>query len=383
MNDEIKLDDYSHIFLHHQEPLLMKNNQIFAFDASGKLSKNSTLKYNNPLKIINNSTTISTRGDYRLAYSPLSLDLVLVEVNSNSVYNLNQSVVFSKGFTFHQLENHDGNPQFAMQNGKDIEIFQITKPFIYQARWPVSIMIYLLMLGLVTFIRRLQQAYFKKRMDEERRVSVIRARSLKNLVNPHFTLNALDAISSLISRSSAEEAKYYINKFARLIHSLLSRSEDLFVPLGQELEFVKDYLDLQQLRFKNVFEYRIELSDDVKVNRLIPKILIQTFTENAVRHGLRPKGKNGLLVIRLSMEQKYLKVIVEDNGIGREAALKQDTTHTGTGLKVIYQLIDILKYHADESVRFRTHDLLDEDGQPAGTRVEVLLPEFRESVWEE
>jgi hypothetical protein len=83
------------------------------------------------------------------------------------------------------------------------------------------------------------------------------------------------------------------------------------------------------------------------------------------------------------MEQEYLKILVEDNGIGRKAALEQDTTHTGTGLKVVYQLIEILKYHADEPVRFHTHDLFDYNGQPAGTRVEVLLPEFRESVWEE
>lgn len=381
--DEKKLNDYSHIFIFKKEPMLMNNNQIFRFNDSGKPIKRNTLNYDRPLKIIDNSTTVRTLGNYKLAYSPTSPELILVNINANSIFNLNQSVIFSNGFSFQQVEDHNGNPQFAMQNGNEIEIFQITKPFIYQARWPVSFLIYLVMLGLVTFIRRLQQAQYKKRMDEERRVSVIRARSLKNLVDPHFTLNALNAISSLVSHSSTEQAKTYINKFARMIHTLLSRSDELFVPLGKELEFVKDYLDLQQLRFKNVFEYRIELTEEVKLNRLIPKILIQTFAENAVRHGLRPKGKNGLLLIKITMEHPFLKVTVEDNGIGRKAAMEQDTTHTGTGLKVIYQLIDILKYHADEPVRFHTCDLFDENGLPAGTRVEVLLPEFRESVWEE
>jgi LytS/YehU family sensor histidine kinase len=273
--------------------------------------------------------------------------------------------------------------QFAVQHSDELQKFAVVPSLWYKFGWVVAAMIYLLLLALVVFIRRIQQVKFQRQLDDERRVAVLKARSLKNLVNPHFTLNALDAISGLISRSSTEHAKSYISKFARMIHSLMSRSDDLFVHLGQELEFVKDYLDLQQLRFENVFKYRIEMAEEVKQNRLIPKILIQTFAENAVRHGLRPKGKDGLLLIRINMEQKYLKVVVEDNGIGRKAALEQDTTHTGTGLKVIYQLIEILKYHADEPVRFHTYDLFDDNGRPTGTRVEVLLPEFRESVWEE
>jgi hypothetical protein len=383
LDQKFNLNKYSGIFLHQREPMLITGNRIYSFKVPGHIEKMATLSYDHPVNFFGRSTNISLHEDYILAYTPLNSGLAIVQCNWKSIFNLDETVAMAHGFSFHQIENHDGNPQFAIQNGKDIKKFQITRPFIYLVRWPVGILIYLLMLSLVTFIRKLQQAQFKKRIDEERRVSVIKARSLKNLVNPHFTLNALDAISSLITRSSAEQAKQYINKFARLIHSLLSRSEDLFVPLGQELEFVKDYLDLQQLRFKDVFEYRIEIAEGVKQNRLIPKILIQTFAENAVRHGLRPKGKDGLLLIRINMEQKHLKITVEDNGIGRKAALEQDTTHTGTGLKVIYQLIDILKYHADEPVRFHTRDLFDENGQPAGTRVEVLLPEFRESVWEE
>lgn len=383
LNELFAHSNNSRFFVHHQEPMLISENNLYNFSKRGRPIKTATLDYHQPLRFFGRQLYINTRGEYVLTYTIHSQELVLVESNWKSIYSLQRSVIMTNGFTFYQLEDHNGNPQFAMQNGKEIEIFQLTKPFIYLIRWPVCILIYLLMLGLVTFIRRLQRTQFKQRMEEERRVSVIKARSLKNLVNPHFTLNALDAISSLISSSSTDHAKSYITKFARLIHSLLSRSEDLFVPLGQELEFVKDYLDLQQLRFKDVFEYRIEITDDVKQNRMVPKIMIQTFAENAVRHGLRPKGKEGLLVILISMEQKYLKVIVEDNGIGREAALKQDTTHTGTGLKVIYQLIDILKYHADEQVQFHTEDLFDNEGKPSGTRVEVLLPEFEESVRED
>jgi hypothetical protein len=382
-NPGISLSPESSMFLFNDRPLVINNNAIYSFSKDLKLKRLFQLAYEHPLMIQSNDGRIQLDEHLRLAYSRNDLSFFIVDLKDHELINLKRTMNPNELLTFFQVEDKEGNMQFAVQHSDELQKFMVVPSLWFQFRWLVAAMIYLLLLALVVLIRRIQQIQFQRQLDDERRVAVLKARSLKNLVNPHFTLNALDAISGLVSRSSAEHAKSYISKFARMIHSLMSRSDDLFVPLGQELEFVKDYLDLQQLRFESVFEYRIELSDEVKVNRLIPKILIQTFAENAVRHGLRPKEKDGLLLIQLSMEQEYLKILVEDNGIGRKAALEQDTTHTGTGLKVIYQLIEILKYHADEPVRFHTHDLLDNNGQPAGTRVEVLLPEFRESVWEE
>jgi LytS/YehU family sensor histidine kinase len=239
-------------------------------------------------------------------------------------------------------------------------------------------MIYLAILALVMLIRVILQAQFKKKLEDERHLANLKARSLKNLVDPHFTLNALNAISGMVSQKSPQLATAYITKFARMVHNLLSRSDELLTSLSQELDFVRDYLDLQQLRFPELFSYRIDVDGDVGLKRSIPKILIQTFAENAIRHGLRPKGKNGKLIITIRKEKQYLKVVVHDNGIGRQAALNNDTTNTGTGLKIVYQLIDILKHYASETIRFKTEDVTDKNGEVIGTRVETLLPEFNE-----
>jgi len=191
-------------------------------------------------------------------------------------------------------------------------------------------------------------------------------------MNPHFLFNSLNSVQNLIWQNRSHEANQYLADFAGLIRKVLKNSEKEEVPLAEELEMVKQYLNLEKLRF----DFNVEISVDPDVdqqNTLIPSMLLQPIAENAVIHGLQYKSGNRKLSITVVTSQEGLKVTIEDNGIGREAARSFSTGKNGKGLKLIEERLKILKQKQGENYRLEIIDL-NENGV-TGTRVETVIPE--------
>lgn len=151
-------------------------------------------------------------------------------------------------------------------------------------------------------------------------------RLLRSQMDPHFIFNALGNIQSMILQKDTIPAVSYLNKFAKLTRQILEQSRKETISLEEEINTLKNYIELQQLRLNNSFEYNIVCDESVEDGILIPPLLIQPFIENAVEHGLKPKPKEekGLLQLNFTQQtdQKNLICVIKDNGIGLAASRK-------------------------------------------------------------
>jgi tetratricopeptide (TPR) repeat protein len=200
-------------------------------------------------------------------------------------------------------------------------------------------------------------------------------KSLRSQMNPHFIFNALNSVNHFIAEQDERTANKFLSEFSQLMRLVLENSQEDFIPLFKEQEILALYLKLEHYRFRDKFDYRIDIDESINADAIeVPPMLIQPYIENAVWHGLRYKEEKGMLTLRLYQQGATLMVEISDNGIGRKrsAALKtaNQKKHTSTGLKNIQERLDIINkvYKADYRVTI-------EDLEPGlGTRVRIALP---------
>jgi LytS/YehU family sensor histidine kinase len=247
----------------------------------------------------------------------------------------------------------------------------ILPPF-WKTRWFISLAI-LIIIGLAFFIIRKIIKTQKKKAREEREKIELQLKTIKNQIDPHFAFNAMNMIGSLVYNNDPDAVYDYFSRFAHLIRSTLTDSEKISRSLGEELEFVKNYLEIQKARFRDKFDYVLNVADNTELDSQVPKMIIQAYAENAIKHGLIHKNEKGLLEINVHQKNNSLHFSVRDNGIGREnaAALSKDSTGKGTG--IIKQILDMYGQLFRYRVRQEVVDLKDNSGNPAGTEVKLTI----------
>jgi len=211
------------------------------------------------------------------------------------------------------------------------------------------------------------------------RETELEQRALRSQMNPHFMFNSLNSIQSLIATDNNAEASIYLAKFSRLMRRILQNSRQAYIPLRQEIEFLDNYVELEQRRFKEAFDY--ELNEDGIEDAhfvMIPPLVIQPFIENAIIHGLLRKSEKGTLLIQFEdYNNNMIKCTIKDSGVGREAAaaFKTDESQESLGIKITEQRLRYLTIKEKITGPFiKVLDLKDTDGNAIGTQVELLLP---------
>lgn len=182
----------------------------------------------------------------------------------------------------------------------------------------------------------------------------IALQSLRREMNPHFIFNSLNSVNHFISTNNELEANQYLTKFSKLMRGVMENSTEDFIPFQQELDLLQNYLALEKTRFADKFDYEIEVDESLNTQSLkVPGMLVQPFLENAIWHGLRYRTTKGFLKLHFEKENQYLKITVEDNGIGIEESKKQKTEHQkarkGRGMKNTLERIALLNdlYHQE------------------------------------
>lgn len=201
--------------------------------------------------------------------------------------------------------------------------------------------------------------------------------ALRAQMNPHFIFNCLNSIDNLIQVDEKEKATLYLAKFAKLIRSILENSKNNVVPCWKDMETLKLYLELEELRCDNKFTYHINISDEIlNGDYKVPPLVIQPFVENAIHHGLLNKiapDKN--LMINVSAVNNHIYYNIEDNGVGRAKAGEykkiNKPVYESMGMQITTDRINLFNQNKNSSVQIT--DLLDNNNQPCGTKVEVAL----------
>lgn len=203
--------------------------------------------------------------------------------------------------------------------------------------------------------------------------------ALRAQINPHFLFNALNSIQSLLAESHTEEALRYLSRFARLMRCILDNSRSKSVPLALELETYKLYIEIEQLRFRNKFEYVVEVEGDINTADMdIPPMIAQPFIENAIWHGLLPKAEGARLCIRIkALDERRYVMEIEDNGIGRLASMsskKSSSGHRSAGIAIIEERLSLLSDLLGVELSAEIIDLQEQKHGSTGTRVRLVLP---------
>ncbi len=200
-------------------------------------------------------------------------------------------------------------------------------------------------------------------------------------INPHFIFNSLNSALLLVSKKKMDEAYEHISKFSRLLRGYLKSSRNKLISITEEIVNLRDYMELQQTRFKNKFEYQIIFEPGAELeNFRIPSLLLQPFVENAINHGILPMEEPGLLkiIFTLAEENKTLTCTIDDNGIGRKKSkenneknkLKEDSY----GDLLIKDLVSIFNRFEDMNIEIK---YTDKDAPETGTIVTIKIKNLK------
>jgi two-component sensor histidine kinase len=247
-------------------------------------------------------------------------------------------------------------------------------PF-YFFKYPFYGALYLTVFIFIVLIGRIQQYRLSLKLQTEKRIASLQMKAIKNQIDPHFTLNILNAIGSLYaSEENRDNADYLFAKYARLIRQTVISSDQIIITLAEEMDFLRNYIDLERFRCNNSFNYKIDIGKDVDLQTKIPRMLIYTFVENAIKYGLKSQTGNGLLKIVMESADNNFQVIVEDNGPGL-VSQQESVKGTGKGLLILNELIDL--YYKLEKIKI-TYTLQDIGGPGStvsGTRAIIEIPQ--------
>jgi len=255
---------------------------------------------------------------------------------------------------------------------KEARLGIIISPPFWKTTWFILLMGLLFILALIYTVRRIISKQKEKERIEKERIE-LQLKTIKNQIDPHFAFNAMNMIGSLVYKNDPDAVYDYFTRFARLIRSTLQDSEKISRPLSEELEFVKNYVEIQKTRFKDKFDFVLSIDKKVDTSIEVPKMIIQTHIENAIKHGLMHKNGMGKLNVTVGQENGRLIISVEDNGVGRKKAAELSKRSTKKGMQIINQIFQLYYKLTANKIEQKIFDLEDSQGSATGTRVDVII----------
>lgn len=258
----------------------------------------------------------------------------------------------------HMLEVSNGNLDSYYQTKNNDEISILGKVFNQMLR------------DIKKLIMEVYQVQAQKRNVE--------LRVLQSQINPHFLYNTLDTIQWKALEYKAFDVADMINSLSIFFRISLSDGKE-FITIDDEIEHVRNYLEIQETRYKDKISYKINLDDSVP-QYLVPKMIIQPLVENSIYHGLKLKKQKGNININVFSKDDYIIIEVIDNGLG------MDLEKLATTRKNLYESIESEHYglyNINERLKltFKDKYSIDIDSEfGKGTRVSLKIPKVSEGV---
>jgi hypothetical protein len=238
--------------------------------------------------------------------------------------------------------------------------------------------IVLLLSGLIFLIVSMIRIQKMKRVEVDHQLIVMEQKALQSMMNPHFIFNSLGSIQNYLLKNKGSEAVIYLSQFARLIRQNLNAINTPMIILEEEIDRLRNYIDLEKKRLDNKFEYSIEIDPKFEEEVVfIPGMIIQPITENAIWHGIATLEKKGFIKISFrAYKPKSLKIIIEDNGIGMKRSSEyaaKGSHHQRLGMQIIEKRLVLLnkKYGTETGINYSE---CNPSHPHPGTRVELILP---------
>jgi len=241
----------------------------------------------------------------------------------------------------------------------------VFKPLLVKT-WHFNLLIYWVIVAVshaFDYYRKYRERELRA-VELERRLAQAKLQALQMQLNPHFLFNTLHSISSLMHKD-VEAADKMIMRLSDLLRAALEGAETQEVSLREELNLLQLYLAIEQIRFGSRLTVKMDVASDT-LDAQVPNLILQPLVENAIRHGIEPRARPGLIELQARRQDSALALVVSDDGagLGENGAIKEGIglSNTRARLRELYG-----PDHRCELVR----------GQQGGVRVEISIP-FRQ-----
>lgn len=292
----------------------------------------------------------------------------LYTIYKDSLYNIESHNKISELQTKYETEKKE-HEIVVLTKENQIQKLQINRSKLYF----IAALIFIFLISIISlmFIRQ-------SRLKAKSKSAELEQKLLRSQINPHFVFNSLTSIQNLIFEDDKLKAGQYISDFATLMRLILNNSREEFIILDQEIETLKYYLNLQQLRYENKFKYSIKINEDVNTDLIIiPPMIIQPFVENCIKHAFVEINYLGMIDINIIRENKSLKILIIDNGIGRleseRIRLEKEPNHKSLATEITKERLNHIKKRNRNKISLLIKDSIS-NGLIKGTIVEIVLP---------
>jgi len=260
---------------------------------------------------------------------------------------------------------------------KPLELAITIKPTLVEhpAFWTFIVLFSAGIILLIFFLIRVQKM---KRVEVDHQLVVMEQKALQSMMNPHFIFNSLGSIQNYLLKNKGSEAVIYLSQFARLIRQNLNAINTPMIKLEEEVDRLRNYIDLEKKRLENKFDYSIEIDTELEEDCVfIPSMIIQPIAENSIWHGIATLEENGFIKISFqTYKSKSLRITIEDNGIGVKKSdeySSKSSQHNHLGMQIIKKRLDLLskKYNTETRISYSECSSAAEN---PGTMVELIMP---------
>jgi LytS/YehU family sensor histidine kinase len=222
-------------------------------------------------------------------------------------------------------------------------------------------------------VLRIQHILLHRKYKKEQNLAELKLRSIRNQMDPHFTFNAVNAIGAAIFKEDKDTAYRYFTKFSKLIRSTMLYSDKLSRFLDEEIDFTRKYLEIEKFRFREKFNFEINVDETIDLGNEVPRMIVQSLAETAVNNRLMHRLEGGILKIDIFEKNEVIEIVVTDNGVGMERSKELNKEKAFKSVKIMEEFISGINELNDKPITLEMFDIF-ESGAVAGTRVIVKVP---------
>ena len=248
-----------------------------------------------------------------------------------------------------------------------------------------ALFMWILIVGAFAIIGFISYLLFRyQRLKSRNFINLLKAefKALNYQINPHFIFNVLNSIQYYILRKESDKAVHFLNSFSILIRRIVTNSRQQYISVIEEVECLKEYMDLEKLRLDNKFDYEINIDSrvDIEAKTLLPMI-IQPIVENSIWHGIVPSGIRGKVKVDFKYESNILVVMVEDNGVGLDPDWQnanRSPQHLSMAMSNVKERLKIIgDLNDDDTWYIHMEDKRDKGLNGSGMIVTIRFPEIK------
>jgi len=269
----------------------------------------------------------------------------------------------------------NGVPYLYVQSKNNGYVLKYDLNRLYYLKYPLLIGFYIAISFAILLVFRLQKYRAERDYQAKRKLGELQILTLKNQIDPHFTFNILNSIGSLYTRNSDPDLAYNVFvKYSNLLRFTIKNSDKISIPIEEELNFVNTYVELEQFRSGNTFEYKVDLEEGADLQTSIPRMLIHTFVENSIKHGVRMAGDDALLELKIFRKSKNHQILIRDNGPGLHSKTENRAHGTGKGIQIIDEMIALFSQLEGVRIKYTLENISLKDSNRQGTEALITIP---------